>query len=90
LVNISRDAYIISSKGKDQTGIHEFGGEIGGNGDNSFDTDYYDNNYDYSITHQNGHFVQYLKSFSETVRRLEGEIESISRREDLLLLEDCS
>jgi hypothetical protein len=67
LINSSKDEYIISSKGEDKNGGHEFGGAI----------DPID--YNYSTTLRNGKFVQYLKARFKTVHDFEAEIQAVKK-----------
>ncbi len=60
LVSCTPDSYILSSKGDDRSGEHEFGGAVETSG--------------HSITMKDGLFVQYNTSVEETARELESEI----------------
>ncbi len=65
LVNSFKDSYVISSKGEDKTGSHEFGGAIVSESNN------------FSITLKNGVFVQYLAARSKVVKKHQDEIKAI-------------
>ena len=56
---------MISSKGNDKVGVHEFKGVID------------KESYEHSITLKDGLFVQYLKSHVRSVREREKEIRSV-------------
>ncbi len=66
LVNSTETEYIISSKGEDNKGSHEYGNAIE------------EEDFSRSITFKNGEFVQYLKIYSKFVKEIEQTTGSIT------------
>jgi len=68
VVTVNPESYVLTSKGDDKQGGHEYGGPVETVG--------------HSITLKDGRFVQYHRSVESTAREYEAEIQSARARSE--------